>query len=89
MFKYDIKKTVIDYKLAELDKLEKEFKHTFGEIEISKEKLIEYRILTKNGICVKVQLFNDINQLYLYVNGYLDALNYQSNQYIQFMKSMG
>lgn len=89
MFKYDIKKTVIDYKLAELDKLEKEFKHTFGEIEINKKKLIEYRILTKNGTCVKVQLFNDINQLYLYVNGYLDALNSQSNQYIQFMKSIG
>lgn len=88
MFQYDIKAHIIDCKLAELDKLEKEFKHTFGEIEINKEKLIEYRILTKNGTCVKVQLFNDINQLYLYVNGYLDALNYQSNQYIQFMKSI-
>lgn len=89
MFKYDIKKTVIDYKLAELDKLEKEFKHTFGEIEINKEKLIEYRILTKNGTCVKVQLFSNIVELYLYINGYLDALNSQSNQYIQFMKSIG
>lgn len=88
MFQYDIKAHIIDYKLAELDKLEKEFKHTFGEIEINKEKLIEYRILTKNGTCVKVQLFSDINQLYLYVNGYMDALNYQSNQYIQFMKSI-
>lgn len=81
MFLYDIKKQVIDYKLANLDQLEKDFKHTYGNIEINKEKLIEYRILTKNGLCVKTQLFEDINQLYLYLSGYLEALNNKINLY--------
>lgn len=81
MFQYDIKKQVIDYKLANLDQLEADFKHTYNYIEINKEKLIEYRILTKNGLCVKAQLFEDLNQLYLYLQGYLEALNSKINLY--------
>ena len=81
MFQYDIKKQVIDYKLANLDQLEADFKHTYNCIEINKEKLIEYRILTKNGLCVKTQLFEDLNQLYLYLQGYLEALNSKINLY--------
>ena len=81
MFQYDIKKQVIDYKLANLDQLEADFKHTYNYIEINKEKLIEYRILTKNGLCVKTQLFEDLNQLYLYLQGYLEALNSTINLY--------
>ena len=81
MFQYDIKKQVIDYKLANLDQLEANFKHTYNYIEINKEKLIEYRILTKNGLCVKTQLFEDLNQLYLYLQGYLEALNSKINLY--------
>ena len=81
MFQYDIKKQVIDYKLANLDQLEADFKHTYNYIEINKEKLIEYRILTKNGLCVKIQLFEDLNQLYLYLQGYLEALNSKINLY--------
>lgn len=81
MFQYDIKKQVIDYKLANLDQLEADFKHTYNYIEINKEKLIEYRILTKNGLCVKTQLFEDLNQLYLYLQGYLEALNSKINLY--------
>ena len=81
MFQYDIKKQVIDYKLANLDQLEAGFKHTYNYIEINKEKLIEYRILTKNGLCVKTQLFEDLNQLYLYLQGYLEALNSKINLY--------
>ena len=81
MFQYDIKKQVIDYKLANLDQLEADFKHTYNYIEINKEKLIAYRILTKNGLCVKTQLFEDLNQLYLYLQGYLEALNSKINLY--------
>ena len=81
MIKYDVKKQIIDYKLANLDKLEIDFKHTYNEVEINKEKLIEYRILTKNGLCVKAQLFENINQLYLYLQGYLEALNSKINLY--------
>ena len=81
MFQYDIKKQVIDYKLANLDQLEADFKHTCNYIEINREKLIEYRILTKNGLCVKTQLFEDLNQLYLYLQGYLEALNSKINLY--------
>ena len=81
MFKYDIKKQVINYKLANLDELEKDFKHTYSNVEINKENLIEYRVLTKNGLCVKTQLFEDINQLYLYLSGYLEALNSNINLY--------
>ena len=81
MFQYDIKKQVIDYKLANLDQLEADFKHTYNCTEINKEKLIEYRILTKNGLCVKTQLFEDLNQLYLYLQGYLEALNSKINLY--------
>ena len=81
MFQYDIKEQVIDYKLANLDQLEADFKHTYNYIEINKEKLIEYRILTKNGLCVKTQLFEDLNQLYLYLQGYLEALNSKINLY--------
>ena len=81
MFQYDVKKQVIDYKLANLDQLEADFKHTYNYIEINKEKLIEYRILTKNGLCVKTQLFEDLNQLYLYLQGYLEALNSKINLY--------
>lgn len=86
MFKYDIKKKVIDYQLANLDQLEKEFKHVFNEIEINKENLIEYRVLTKNGYCIKTQLFEDINQLYLYLLGYLEALNSNINLYLYVKK---
>ena len=81
MFQYDVKKQVIDYKLANLDQLEADFKHTYNYIEINKEKLIEYRVLTKNGLCVKTQLFEDLNQLYLYLQGYLEALNSKINLY--------
>ena len=81
MFQYNIKKQVIDYKLANPDQLEKDFKHTYSEIEINKENLIEYKVLTKNGLCVKVQLFEDMNQLYLYLQGYLEALNSNINLY--------
>lgn len=81
MFKYDIKKKIIDYKLADLDELEKDFKHVFGETEINKENLIEYRVLTKNGLCIKTQLFENINQLYLYLSGYIDALYSRINLY--------
>lgn len=81
MFQYDVKKQVIDYKLANLDQLEADFKHTYNYIEINKEKLIEYRILTKNGLCIKTQLFEDLNQLYLYLQGYLEALNSKINLY--------
>lgn len=81
MFQYDIKAHIIDYKLANLDELEKDFKHTYNEVEINKEKLIEYKVLTKNGLCVKVQLFENINQLYLYLQGYLEALNNKINLY--------
>ena len=81
MFQYDVKKQVIDYKLANLDQLEADFKHAYNYIEINKEKLIEYRILTKNGLCVKTQLFEDLNQLYLYLQGYLEALNSKINLY--------
>lgn len=81
MIKYDIKRQIIDYKLANLDELEKDFKHTYNEVEINKERLVEYRILTKDGLCVKVQLFEDINQLYLYLQGYLEALNSKINLY--------
>ena len=81
MFQYDVKKQVIDYKLANLDQLEADFKHTYNYIEINKEKLIEYRILTKNGLCIKTQLFEDLNQLYLYLQGYLEALNNKINLY--------
>lgn len=81
MFKYDIKKKVIDYQLTNLDQLEKEFKHVFNEIEINKEDLIEYKVLTKNGYCIKTQLFENINQLYLYLLGYLEALNSKINLY--------
>ena len=81
MFQYNIKRQVIDYKLANLDQLETDFKHTYNEVEINKEKLIEYKVLTKNGLCVKVQLFEDINQLYLYLQGYLEALNAKINLY--------
>lgn len=81
MFQYSIKRQVIDYKLANLDELEKDFKHTYNEVEINKERLIEYKILTKNGLCVKVQLFENINQLYLYLQGYLEALNNKINLY--------
>lgn len=82
MFQYNIKKQVIDYKLANLDQLEKDFKHTYSEIEINKENLIEYKVLTKDGLCVKTQLFEDMNQLYLYLSGYLEALNSDINLYI-------
>ena len=81
MFQYNIKKQIIDYKLANLDQLEKDFKHTYSGVEINKENLIEYRVLTKNGLCVKTQLFEDINQLYLYLSGYLEALNSNINLY--------
>ena len=81
MFQYDIKAHIIDYKLANLDQLETDFKHTYNEVEINKEKLIEYKVLTKNGLCVKVQLFENINQLYLYLQGYLEALNAKINLY--------
>lgn len=81
MFQYNIKKQIIDYKLANLDQLEKDFKHTYSGVEINKENLIEYRVLTKNGLCVKTQLFEDINQLYLYLSGYLEALNNKINLY--------
>ena len=81
MFQYDIKAHIIDYKLANLDQLETDFKHTYNEVEINKEKLIEYKVLTKNGLCVKVQLFENINQLYLYLQGYLEALNNKINLY--------
>lgn len=81
MFQYDVKKQVIDYKLANLDQLEADFKHTYNYIEINKEKLIEYRVLTKNGLCIKTQLFEDLNQLYLYLQGYLEALNSKINLY--------
>lgn len=81
MFQYDVKKQVIDYKLANLDQLEADFKHTYNYIEINKEQLIEYRILTKNGLCIKTQLFEDLNQLYLYLQGYLEALNSKINLY--------
>ena len=81
MIKYDIKKQIIDYKLANLDQLETDFKHTYNEVEINKERLVEYRILTKDGLCVKVQLFEDINQLYLYLQCYLEALNSKINLY--------
>lgn len=82
MFQYNIKKQVIDYKLANLDQLETGFKHTYSEIEINKENLIEYKVLTKKGLCVKVQLFEDMNQLYLYLQGYLEALNSNINLYM-------
>ena len=81
MFQYDIKAHIIDYKLANLDQLETDFKHTYNKVEINKEKLIEYKVLTKNGLCVKVQLFENINQLYLYLQGYLEALNNKINLY--------
>lgn len=81
MFRYDVKKQVIDYKLANLDQLETDFKHTYNYIDINNEKLIEYRILTKNGSCVRTQLFEDLNQLYLYLQGYLEALNSKINLY--------
>ena len=81
MFQYDIKAHIIDYKLANLDQLETNFKHTYNKVEINKEKLIEYKVLTKNGLCVKVQLFENINQLYLYLQGYLEALNNKINLY--------
>ena len=81
MFQYNIKRQVIDYKLTNLDQLETDFKHTYNEVEINKEKLIEYKVLTKNGLCVKVQLFENINQLYLYLQGYLEALNNKINLY--------
>lgn len=81
MFQYNIKRQVIDYKLANLDQLETDFKHTYNEVEINKERLIEYKILTKNGLCVKAQLFENINQLYLYLQGYLEALNNKINLY--------
>lgn len=81
MFQYNTKKQIIDYKLANLDQLETGFKHTYSEVEINKERLIEYRVLTKKGLCVKVQLFEDINQLYLYLSGYLEALNSNINLY--------
>ena len=81
MFQYDIKVQVIDYKLANLDQLETDFKHTYNMIEINKEKLIEYKVFTKNGFCVKSQLFENINQLYLYLQGYLEALNNKINLY--------
>lgn len=81
MFQYNIKAHIIDYKLANLDQLETDFKHTYNEVEINKEKLIEYKVLTKNGLCVKVQLFENINQLYLYLQGYLEALNNKINLY--------
>ena len=82
MFQYNIKKQFIDYKLANLDQLETGFKHTYSEIEINKENLIEYKVLTKDGLCVKTQLFEDMNQLYLYLQGYLEALNSDTNLYI-------
>ena len=82
MFQYNIKKQIINYKLANLDQLETGFKHTYSEIEINKENLIEYKVLTKNGLCVKTQLFEDMNQLYLYLQGYLEALNSDINLYI-------
>lgn len=82
MFQYNIKKQIINYKLANLDQLETGFKHTYSEIEINKENLIEYKVLTKNGLCVKTQLFEDINQLYLYLSGYLEALNSNINLYM-------
>lgn len=81
MFQYDIKKQVIDYKLANLDQLEADFKHTYNNTEINHEELIEYKVLTKDGLCVKTQLFEDINQLYLYLQGYLEALNSKINLY--------
>ncbi len=81
MFQYDIKAHIIDYKLANLDQLETDFKHTYNKVEINKERLIEYKVLTKNGLCVKVQLFENINQLYLYLQGYLEALNAKINLY--------
>lgn len=86
MFKYDIKKQVIAYKLTNLDQLEKDFKHTYSNVEINKENLIEYKVFTKEGICVKTQLFNDINQLYLYLSGYLEALNNKINLYTYLKK---
>ena len=82
MFQYNIKKQIIDYKLANLDQLETGFKHTYSEIEINKENLIEYKVLTRNGLCVKTQLFEDMNQLYLYLSGYLEALNSNVNLYM-------
>lgn len=81
MFQYDIKRRVIAYQLTNLDQLETDFKHTYSNVEINKENLIEYKVLTKNGICVKTQLFNDISQLYLYLSGYLEALNNKINLY--------
>ena len=81
MFQYDIKAHIIDYKLANLDELERDFKHVYDTVEINKEKLIQYRVLTKNGTCVRIQLFEDINQLYLYLQGYLEALNAKINLY--------
>ena len=81
MFQYDIKAHIIDYKLTNLDELEKDFKHVYDTVEINKEMLVQYRVLTKNGTCVKVQLFENINQLYLYLQGYLEALNNKINLY--------
>lgn len=81
MFQYNIKKQIIDYKLANLDQLEKDFKHTYDTVEINKERLIQYKVLTKNGYCVRIQLFENINQLYLYLQGYLEALNAKINLY--------
>lgn len=81
MFQYDIKARIIDYKLANLDELEKDFKHVYDTVEINKEMLVQYRVLTKNGTCVRIQLFEDINQLYLYLQGYLEALNAKINLY--------
>ena len=81
MFQYDIKAYIIDYKLANLDELEKDFKHVYDTVEINKEMLVQYRVLTKNGTCVRIQLFENINQLYLYLQGYLEALNNKINLY--------
>lgn len=81
MFQYNIKKQIIDYKLANLDQLESQFKHTYDIVEINKERLVQYRVLTKNGLCVRIQLFENINQLYLYLQGYLEALNAKINLY--------
>lgn len=76
---YKIKTTIINYKLTCLDQQEKEFKHIYEHININHQDLIQYKVLTHTGYCVKIQLFEDLNQLYLYLQGYLEALNNHIN----------
>ena len=87
MFQYDIKKQVIDYKLANLDQLEADFKHTYNYIEINKEKLIEYRILTKKRTLRKNTTIRRLKPI-VFILARLLRSTKQQNKLIRIHKSL-